>query len=190
MNYFIIENGQQAGPFSIDQLRIRKITGETMVWHEGMAQWGKAKDVPSLATLLQLGTPPTPPPTPHYGQTSQQPPHYGYNPPQPQPQPTQPCPDNHLGLSIVATIMTFVCCFPIPIGIVALVYSLNVESKWKRGEYAKAESNAKNAKNWGIASIIAAVALFVIMLVIYALLGAACFEFLDEIYELDDYYYY
>lgn len=188
MNYFIIENGQQAGPFSIDQLRFRNITGETMVWYEGMAQWGKAKDVPSLASLLQLGTPPPPPNSPSYGQPPQQPPHYGYNPPQPQP--TQSCPDNNLGLSIVATIMTIFCCFPIPIGIVALVYSLNVESKWKRGEYAKAESYAKNAKNWGIASIIAAVALFVIMLVIYALLGAAFFEFLDEIYELDDYYYF
>ena len=32
MNYFIIENGQQAGPFTIDQLRSKGVTGETNMW--------------------------------------------------------------------------------------------------------------------------------------------------------------
>ena len=116
MNYFIIENGQQAGPFTIDQLRSKGVTGETNVWREGMAQWGKAKDIPEIASILQLGTTPPPPPcTPNYSQHSQQPPQYGHN----TPQPTQPCPDNHLGLSIAATIITLICCFPLPIGIIA-----------------------------------------------------------------------
>ena len=78
MNYFIIENGQQVGPLTIDQLRSKGITGETNVWHEGMAQWGKAKDIPEIASILQLGTTPPPPPsTPNYSQYSQQPPQYG-----------------------------------------------------------------------------------------------------------------
>lgn len=183
MVYYIIENGQQYGPFTFDQLRARNITDETIVWHEGMAKWGKAKDVPSLRPLLQMGTPP-PPHTPNYAQYAQQPPQYGYQPVQS----SQSCPDNHLGLSIVATIMTFVCCFPIPIGIVALVYSLNVENKWKRGEYAKAESNAKNAKSWGIASFIAIVALYVIIFAIYAIVGVAYFEILEEIFDIYDIY--
>ena len=58
MNYFIIENGQQVGPLTIDQLRSKGITGGTNVWHEGMAQWGKAKDIPEIASILQLGTTP------------------------------------------------------------------------------------------------------------------------------------
>lgn len=183
MNYFLIENGQQVGPFSIDQLRSRNITGETIVWHEGMENWGKAKDVPSLRPLLQMGTPP-PPCTPNYAQQPQQPPQHSYTPIQP----SQSCPDNHLGLSIVATIMTFFCCFPIPIGIVALVYSLNVENKWKRGDHAKAESNAKSAKSWAIASFIAIIVLYVILFAIYAIVGVAYFEILEELFELYDIY--
>lgn len=186
MNYFIIENGQQVGPLTIDQLRSKDITGETNVWREGMAQWGKAKDIPEIASILQLGTTPPPPPcTPNYSQHSQQPPQYGHN----TPQPTQPCPDNHLGLSIAATIITLICCFPLPIGIIALVYSLNVENKWKQGNYDKASNNAKNAKGWAIGSIIAAAVIVAIYLVIYAILGVAFFEIIDEASELNNFYY-
>ena len=35
MEYFIIENnGQQAGPFSLEQLVQKAITPETLVWHK------------------------------------------------------------------------------------------------------------------------------------------------------------
>ena len=37
MEYFIIENnGQQAGPFSLEQLVQKAITPETLVWAQGM----------------------------------------------------------------------------------------------------------------------------------------------------------
>lgn len=52
MNYYIIDNGQQCGPLSVEQLRMRGITGETQVWCEGMPQWTKAQNVPELYSLI------------------------------------------------------------------------------------------------------------------------------------------
>ncbi|HEY9551047.1 MAG TPA: DUF4339 domain-containing protein, partial [Prevotella sp.] len=34
MRYFIIENNQQQGPFSIYELRDKNISSETLVWSE------------------------------------------------------------------------------------------------------------------------------------------------------------
>ena len=43
MEYFIIENnGQQAGPFSLEQLVQKAITPETLVWAQGMKDWTPA----------------------------------------------------------------------------------------------------------------------------------------------------
>ncbi len=40
MEFFIIDrNGQQAGPFSFDQLVQKGISPETLVWKQGMADW-------------------------------------------------------------------------------------------------------------------------------------------------------
>ena len=153
MNYYIIENGQQVGPLSLVQLKLRNITPDTPVWHEGMPQWGYVKDLPELKPITQRTTTP-----PFYNQPSFQ--GYGQN----QYSPT-PCPDNYLVLSIIATIMTVFCCFPFSIGIVALVFSLNVENKWKQGDYNTAIRYAKYAKNWAIISIISP---FVSFLIIFA----------------------
>lgn len=48
MYYYIGPNNQQLGPVPAEQLLSRGVTGETMVWKAGMAQWQKAKDVPEL----------------------------------------------------------------------------------------------------------------------------------------------
>ena len=54
MEYFIIDNnGQQAGPFSQDQLVQKAITPETLVWKQGMADWTPAWKVEELKTVLE-----------------------------------------------------------------------------------------------------------------------------------------
>ena len=39
MKYFIIENGEQAGPFSIYEMADRGLNSDTLVWAEGMDNW-------------------------------------------------------------------------------------------------------------------------------------------------------
>ena len=54
MEFFIIDNnGQQAGPFSLDQLVQKGITPETLVWKQGMKDWTPAWKVDDLKAVLE-----------------------------------------------------------------------------------------------------------------------------------------
>ena len=63
--FFLAVNNQQLGPYEVSLLgqmvQQHKLTPETLVWAQGMANWLKAKDVPELAGLF---TPSGPPPIP------------------------------------------------------------------------------------------------------------------------------
>ena len=65
MNYYIYVNNEQQGPYTVDELRSRNITQETLVWCEGMARWTPAWQVDELRTLFEAAPQPgqaTPPP--------------------------------------------------------------------------------------------------------------------------------
>lgn len=54
MEFFIIDhNGQQAGPFSFNQLVQKGISPETLVWKQGMADWTPAWKVEELRAVLE-----------------------------------------------------------------------------------------------------------------------------------------
>ncbi len=53
MEFHLIVNGKQEGPFTIEELSQRGITPESEVWAEGMADWTQAGDVPELTAVLQ-----------------------------------------------------------------------------------------------------------------------------------------
>lgn len=54
MEFFIIDrNGQQAGPFSFNQLVQKGISPETLVWKQGMADWTPAWKVEDLRAVLE-----------------------------------------------------------------------------------------------------------------------------------------
>lgn len=67
MKYFIVENGQQSGPFTIYELKDKGITSDTLVWAEGMKDWQPAWQVEELKNFLygtqESQTPPPVPPT-------------------------------------------------------------------------------------------------------------------------------
>lgn len=62
MKYFIIENNEQQGPFSIDELRDKNIPSDTLVWAEGMTEWTPAWKIDKLKQIFydnaQATTPP------------------------------------------------------------------------------------------------------------------------------------
>ena len=63
MKYFIIDNNEQRGPFTIEELYHLHITSETLVWNETMTDWTPAWKVQELKYILeqqhQSPTPPT-----------------------------------------------------------------------------------------------------------------------------------
>ena len=49
MQYFIIENGAQAGPFSPEELvNTKNISAETLVWTEGLKDWTPAWQIEEI----------------------------------------------------------------------------------------------------------------------------------------------
>ncbi|MBO8432582.1 MAG: SPFH domain-containing protein [Bacteroidetes bacterium] len=66
-NYMVSMNGQQSGPFNIQQLQQLaqqgQINAQTYVWKQGMSNWVMAGQVQELASLFIASTPPPPPPT-------------------------------------------------------------------------------------------------------------------------------
>lgn len=55
-NYYIIENEQQAGPFSKSDLASRHISSETLVWRPGLNDWVKASQLEELADIIAIET--------------------------------------------------------------------------------------------------------------------------------------
>ncbi len=62
--YFAAIDGQQAGPFDAaalkDQIRTGKVSKDTLVWAEGMAEWSAAEKVEAVAKLFSAAPPPLP----------------------------------------------------------------------------------------------------------------------------------
>lgn len=63
--FFVAVNGQQSGPFPIDQLQAQATSGQftrdSLVWKNGMAGWTAAGEVPELQSLFAAVPPPLPP---------------------------------------------------------------------------------------------------------------------------------
>ena len=53
MEFHLIRNGKQEGPFTVEELSQQGITPESEVWAPGMADWQQAGDVPELTAVLQ-----------------------------------------------------------------------------------------------------------------------------------------
>lgn len=70
VQYTVAINGQQYGPYNIQQMHLMaqngQITTSTLVWAPGMSQWAAAGTVPELANLFMATPPPIPsaPPVP------------------------------------------------------------------------------------------------------------------------------
>ena len=65
IQYHIAVNGQQSGPYSLEQIRQMIVAGNvntaTYVWKPGMPAWDTLANVPELSALLGVVPPPMPP---------------------------------------------------------------------------------------------------------------------------------
>jgi hypothetical protein len=89
------------------------------------------------------------------------PPPPGYPPQQP---PAGQAPNNYLVWSILVTLF---CC--LPLGIVAIVKSSQVNGLWAQGQYAEAQASADSAKKFVIWSVV----IGVVVGIIYAIIAIA-----------------
>ena len=68
ISYMVATNGQQSGPYNMQQLQQLaqngQLTSQTYVWKQGMANWTPAGQVPELANLFPPAVPGMPPAPP------------------------------------------------------------------------------------------------------------------------------
>lgn len=66
--FFVAVDGKQTGPFDLQTIASQaasgRLTRQTLVWTEGMAQWAPAGEVPALAGVFSQVPPPLPPELP------------------------------------------------------------------------------------------------------------------------------
>lgn len=83
-------------------------------------------------------------------------------------------PSSYLALAIISTIL---CC--LPAGIVSIIYAAKVNSHYDNGNYDEAIKASKNAKTWGIVSVVIALFSWIIYALIFGLafLGIVASEY-------------
>jgi hypothetical protein len=144
MKYSLSRNGQIIGSYTLDELRAHLQTGNVLpsdhVLPEGGSQWVTVAQVlPGVSgASVAPGAPPPPPSVPEK-------------------------PKNYLVQSILVTLF---CC--LPFGVVAIVYSAQVDSKYRAGDYAGALHASKRASMWGWISF----GIGIVVGVCYGIIGA------------------
>lgn len=87
-----------------------------------------------------------------------------------------PKPDNYLVMSIIATVVGLCSCLPLILGIVSIIFSTQVDSKYNMGDYAGAENASKAAQILSIISLVLAILGVVFYLFYYLIIGVAAFS--------------
>ena len=124
--YYYTDVKERYGPLTIDELRNRIITTETLIWKEGMADWSPAKNLRELDVLFYL-PPLIPADSPELRNIA-----------------TEKPPKNWL---IESVLVTMFCC-PFVFGVMAILQSSKVETLWLRGDKLGANEARKDAVMW------------------------------------------
>ncbi|MBD5240848.1 MAG: DUF4339 domain-containing protein [Barnesiella sp.] len=143
--YWTIHNGMRIGPVSIEELMAYDINGNTPVWRAGLADWCEASSVPELAELLEVKIPPVPVNPPDYTGAWHQ---TSYYIPE-APRQVEPMPPTYLVWSILTMLF---CC--VPSGIVAIIYSSKVSSRFNSGDYGGAKKASDTAAIWILVTVV------------------------------------
>jgi len=161
MQKFHYTNGTNSfGPFSIEELKDRNITGDTYVWTDGMPSWVLAKTIPELESVIVADK------QPYFSASAGVPPEFSQTPVQNKHSDNSLVrpPKNYLIETILTTIF---CCWPL--GIPSIIYATRVEKKFYKGDVNGAELDSASAKKWMIINIIACVVLWVFYAVVLML---------------------
>lgn len=141
MEYYVLINGVKEGAFSIEELKTKGISRDTMVWRAGQSQWLPVYQVPELYDLLKE-IPPEPPTV------------------------KRAMPKTWLVESILVTLF---CC--LPFGIIGIINATKVDTLYLNGDYEQAVIRSNNAKNWCLWALFSAIAFWILYLLVIGMLA-------------------
>ncbi len=98
---------------------------------------------------------------------------------------SQTPPENNMTLAIIGTVLGLCspCCIGLIVGIVAIVFSTQVNSKFNAGDYAGAQSSSKNAKTMSYIAIGLGILGIIINIISVAIMGTDGYMEMIENYQ-------
>jgi hypothetical protein len=137
VSYQISRNGQQFGPYSLDELKRYFAEGRValtdLAWSAGMPAWVPVSQLPGII-VPGPQRPIIPHPPAYAGNVTVQ--HHA------SPQIVTK-PDSYM---LSAILVTLLCC--LPFGIVSIVFASQVDAKFNSGDYIGAQEASNKAKSW------------------------------------------
>lgn len=175
--YYIIYQGQPAGPMDAARLQSYGLTPDSAIWHEGLPDWVKASTVPELAPYLYHTNPGTVnvPPVQPFGspQTASAYPSYGQKPVYGPAVPHK----NWLTPAIIATVLGFLfSCIGVVFGIIAITQASAANNAYARGDEYEGERRNSSAKTWTIVTYVLCGIGLLISILCLAFAGNAGFD--------------
>lgn len=140
--YWIIENGKPVGPFSVDDLRVRRdFTRDLPVWCAEFSDWTTAGEVAELACLIEEEVPVVSeePKKVEEPKVEQRTPWIIATPPDEINGTKRP--KSYMGWNIA---MLLCCC--LPMAVAGLIFGSQVNTKWMRGDVEGAVRASENAQ--------------------------------------------
>lgn len=161
MTYYVATpSGQHEGPFTIDELRMRGVTPDTLVYNEQLGNWTKASLVPEIANCIFNAQQPHMPGVPNAG-------YQNFNPQYGMPNAGIPvAPKTWLAESILVTLL---CC--LPFGVVGIIKAASVDSLFRAGDYEGAQRASQAAGKWTKLGFFCGLAVVVIYFIIGIIAG-------------------
>lgn len=150
--YFYSDGTNNYGPFTLDELKEKKISRETKIWFQELGEWKSAGEVPELTEIFKL----VPPSIAKTNYNSME----NLN--------NQKPPKTWLVESILVTLF---CC--LPFGIAGIVNAAKVESRFYAGDIEGANRSSADAKKWTTISFWIGIAVGVIYLIVVIAVAAS-----------------
>ncbi|TRZ53394.1 DUF4339 domain-containing protein [bacterium] len=151
--YFYSDGTTKVGPFTLEELKERRISRETLVWFQELGDWKPAGSIPEISEIFML----TPPPFPRIKVHTLEDEHLSNQSP----------PKTWLLESILATLF---CC--LPLGIVGIVNAAKVETRFYAGDLDGANRLSADAKRYTTISFWIGLSVGIIYLIVI-IVGAA-----------------
>ena len=176
--YYLDADMRQVAPMSLDDLVAAGVTGDTMVWHEGLEEWAKAGNLPEVVKAMERKARPATPEKPQAPEYPEAPgaPEKPENPESPE-KPEKPeavvidaadddeiipkRPSKRLGMNIAMMVLTTLNPFYIlglmlvvPFAAMSITFGAIGESAYNRENYRLADRFGRLGYGFGKAALI------------------------------------
>lgn len=184
--YYLDADMRQVGPVSLDDLVAAGVTGDTMVWHEGLEEWAKAGNLPEVVKAMERKARPA---MPEKSQAPESPgspvkPEYPVNPESPEAVVIAAAadddeiipkrPSKRLGMNIAMMVLTTLnplyilgLMLVVPFAAMSITFGAIGESAYNRENYRLADRFGRLGRGFGKAALISGLIILLLEIVFF-----------------------